>query len=57
MTRTITYYVHEGWCDGQFTVALHRGIASIATTAEGNLSAPSYVMANGTVRTEGEATQ
>jgi hypothetical protein len=25
MARTFTYYVHEGWCEGQFTVALHRG--------------------------------
>jgi hypothetical protein len=25
MSRTISYYVHEGWWDGQFTVALHRG--------------------------------
>jgi len=24
MAGTITYYVHEAWSDGQFTVALHR---------------------------------
>jgi hypothetical protein len=25
MARTITYYVHESWWEGQFTVALHLG--------------------------------
>jgi hypothetical protein len=25
MERSITYYVHEGWRHGEFTVALHRG--------------------------------
>jgi hypothetical protein len=25
MKSGISYYVHEGWLDGQFTVSLHRG--------------------------------
>ncbi len=25
MSRSIAYYVHEGWWEGQFTVAVHRG--------------------------------
>jgi hypothetical protein len=25
MATAITYYVHESWRDGQFTVSLHRG--------------------------------
>jgi hypothetical protein len=34
MAQSFSYYVHESWWNGQFTVAIHRGDCIYSTTVD-----------------------